>query len=131
MLADHDNPLTDITFSPNGEMVATASADRTARIWKASTGAVLSTLLVHGDTVTGVRFVGNTQVVTAAVATRRYDAGTSSSAPHPPARERACRQAVVRARIREPLSEIESRDEEGTRVLADDEDGCWSAAGLA
>jgi WD40 repeat protein len=45
-------------------MIATASADRTAKIWKTTTGAVLSTLAGHSDTVTGVRFVGNSQAIT-------------------------------------------------------------------
>ena len=79
VLADHTNPLTDITFSPNGEMVATASADRTARVWKASTGAVLSTLAGSSRHRHGRPLLRQREGWLRAAATRRCDAGTSST----------------------------------------------------
>jgi WD40 repeat protein len=43
-LAGHADKLWDIAYSPDGKWLATASADNTARIWDAETGALRATL---------------------------------------------------------------------------------------
>ena len=43
-------------FSPDGQLVATASLDRTARIWSVKDGTSVATLRGHGDEVTIVSF---------------------------------------------------------------------------
>ncbi len=41
VLRGHTAPVTSVRFSPDGTEVVTASRDTTARIWDASTGALL------------------------------------------------------------------------------------------
>jgi WD40 repeat protein len=47
--------VTGVAFSPDGRLLATASADQTARIWEAATGQE-RTRVVHDDGVTAVAF---------------------------------------------------------------------------
>ena len=52
----HDNGITDVEFDPQGNRIATASTDRTARVWAAKDGTSLSVLQGHDDTVATARF---------------------------------------------------------------------------
>jgi WD40 repeat protein len=45
-----------VAFSPDGTTLATASTDRTARLWEAATGTCRTTLSGHTDQVLGVAF---------------------------------------------------------------------------
>jgi WD40 repeat protein len=45
-----------VAFNHDGSRLATASADRTARIWDATSGGLLTTVTGHTDAVTGVAF---------------------------------------------------------------------------
>ena len=47
VLKGHENMLTSVAFSPDGTRLATGSADRTARLWDASTGKELAVLKGH------------------------------------------------------------------------------------
>lgn len=48
----HDGPVTRTAFSPDGQFVLTGSADRTARLWNATTGALITMLAGHESDVT-------------------------------------------------------------------------------
>lgn len=63
----HDGSVLDATLSSTGEMVVTASADRTARVWDAHTGEERLVLRGHEYPVVEARFSPNTErIVTAA-----------------------------------------------------------------
>lgn len=52
----HTRIVNMVAFSPDGKWLATASDDRTARIWDASNGRLLKTLLGHSSIVNAVAF---------------------------------------------------------------------------
>ena len=45
-----------VAFSPDGRLLATASGDKTARLWNPATGKHLRTLTGHDSAVHGVAF---------------------------------------------------------------------------
>lgn len=50
-----------VAFSPDGQLLASASADRTVKVWRVADGALLRTLGGFYDTVTSVAFSHNGQ----------------------------------------------------------------------
>jgi WD40 repeat protein len=56
VLHGHTARLTDASFSPNGRLIVTASADKTARVWEAATGRLLVVFEHHADLVSSARF---------------------------------------------------------------------------
>jgi WD40 repeat protein len=54
-LIGHSENVYGVAFSPNGQLIATASDDKTAKLWKLD-GTLLTTLKGHGATVFGVAF---------------------------------------------------------------------------
>ncbi len=56
VLAGHEGPVWDADTSPDGRLIATASGDRTARIWDARTGALVHTLAGFSREVWRVNF---------------------------------------------------------------------------
>jgi len=56
VLHGHSNRIFSVTFSPNGQFLASASADRTIKLWNPHTGQCLKTLHGHGSWVWAVAF---------------------------------------------------------------------------
>jgi WD40 repeat protein/uncharacterized caspase-like protein len=52
----HSESVTAVAYSPNGQMLASASADRTVKLWDATSSLELRTLRNHQATVTAVAF---------------------------------------------------------------------------
>jgi WD40 repeat protein/ABC-type dipeptide/oligopeptide/nickel transport system ATPase subunit len=52
----HSNEVVAVKFSPNGQYLATASSDRTIKIWDIQTGQVAQTLTGHRDRVLSISY---------------------------------------------------------------------------
>jgi WD40 repeat protein len=55
-LREHEGEVKSVSFSGDGRLVASGSADRTVRVWHAETGKPLRTLRGHGSAVRSVSF---------------------------------------------------------------------------
>jgi WD40 repeat protein len=51
MLEGHSDWVSAVTFSHDGQLLASASYDRTVRLWNPSTGEQVQTLEGHSDSV--------------------------------------------------------------------------------
>ncbi|MBV8757020.1 MAG: protein kinase [Deltaproteobacteria bacterium] len=60
-LAGHAGPIVAVARSPDGRYVATAGADRLAKLWSATTGAPIATF-EQADALTSIAFAGGTLV---------------------------------------------------------------------
>jgi predicted NACHT family NTPase len=56
LVLHQDSPIWDIAYSPDGTRVATASQDKTAKVWDSSSGRLLLTLTGHTESVNDVAF---------------------------------------------------------------------------
>jgi len=54
LVLHHDAEVWSVTYSPDGKRIATASQDKTAKIWDAATGQLLLTLIGHTGSVNGI-----------------------------------------------------------------------------
>jgi WD40 repeat protein len=65
-LRGHHDSVSSVAFSPNGEILATASDDQTVRLWKVGSGQLVATLSGHRDIVNDVAWSADGLLATAA-----------------------------------------------------------------
>ena len=62
----HESGVNSVAFSPDGKMVASASDDKTIRLWEAASGKEISQLRGHQDRVQSVAFSADGKIVASA-----------------------------------------------------------------
>ncbi len=75
----HSGPVNGVAYSPDGKRVATASSDKTAKVWDAANGHLLLTLSGHSAAINGIAFSPDSkQIATASDdgTARLWDAGS-------------------------------------------------------
>ena len=65
-LGEHANSVIDVSFSPDGRMLASASGDNTVKLWDTDTGKVIKTLIGHTELVYSVSFSPNGKMLASA-----------------------------------------------------------------
>jgi WD40 repeat protein len=82
----HESAVTSAQFTPDGQRVVTASADKTVRMWDAATGQQIGEPMKHGDSVSSAQFSPDGQrVVTASddKTAKLWDAATGKQIGEP------------------------------------------------
>ena len=55
-LEGHSSRVDAVAFSPDGNLIASASGDKTIKLWDPATGALHNTLMGHSGEITAVVF---------------------------------------------------------------------------
>jgi hypothetical protein len=66
VLEGHSRDVNAVVFSPDGQLIASASSDKTVRVWETATGQCRSVLEGHSEEVSAVVFSPDGQLVTSA-----------------------------------------------------------------
>ena len=61
--ADHDDAISQIKYSPDGKIIASASWDKTIKLWHADTGKLVNTLSGHEDGVNSITFTPDSKTL--------------------------------------------------------------------
>jgi WD40 repeat protein len=61
-LEGHSSELRAVSYSPNGELIASASSDKTIKLWRRD-GALIKTLTEHDSTVSSLSFSPNGEII--------------------------------------------------------------------
>jgi WD40 repeat protein len=82
-LAAHSRAVAALAWSPDRDLLCAASADGHASVWDASTGALRTRLVGHGQAVTGCAWISATEVVTCGAdgTVRTWDVTDGEDAP--------------------------------------------------
>ena len=70
----HTGSVNGVAFSPDGQLLASASSDHTVKVWHVADGTLLRTLTGFFDSVTSVAFSHNGQILAAGSIDRRVKA---------------------------------------------------------
>jgi WD40 repeat protein len=62
-LSGHTNEISSINFSPIGDILASAGADQTIRLWSAHTGQCLKILQGHSNWICSIAFSSDGQTI--------------------------------------------------------------------
>jgi WD40 repeat protein len=85
LLSGHSCPVFDASFSPDGNWIVTASADKTAKIWSAKTGLEIFSLNKHKEAVSSAEFSPDgDRIITASIdgTAKVWDAKTGAEIFH-------------------------------------------------
>ena len=72
-LRGHTDWVESVAFAPDGKLLATASADRTVRLWEIGTGATKAVLVGHKQRVRSLQFSANGKLLATGAGEYRND----------------------------------------------------------
>ena len=86
ILKGHTKAVASVNFSPNGQRLASASSDRTVKLWDSASGQLLRTLTGHAEPVSSLTFSPGGQCLASASqdgTVKIWDSASGQRAGHP------------------------------------------------